>query len=154
MEAPDGSAKNPIVVSSSETESDSHWTSVTDFELSEKEKPASRVWRQIRYIPEDSSDVVWELDDEGRLKPYQFTVKGEMNAYCYQHHFEHHVVEAKPQEGKVPPFLERERKKTRTCRRCKSENVMIQRVQTRTPKVDDDGMTEFYTCMNCKNKWK
>ena len=36
------------------------------------------------------------------------------------------------------------------CPVCKSENVHVEQKQTRG---SDEGATNFYTCLDCKNKW-
>jgi DNA-directed RNA polymerase subunit M/transcription elongation factor TFIIS len=37
------------------------------------------------------------------------------------------------------------------CRKCKSDNVNVRLVQTRSA---DEAPTQFYTCLNCNNRWK
>jgi len=38
-----------------------------------------------------------------------------------------------------------------TCFVCKSNNVLIQQIQTRS---SDEPATDFYSCQNCGNQWK
>ena len=37
------------------------------------------------------------------------------------------------------------------CRKCGSDNVNVRSVQTRSA---DEAPTQFYTCLNCNNRWK